>query len=147
MRLLLLAVTVLGCGDGRDAAPIGTLRAHPAPVAAKGRVKVSGTVIDDSTTSAARGVIVTLRGAAGDVEMLASDGKFELAVVPGRYRMMVRDPANRLIMVALSDRVRLDEGPRGELAAPDTGLMPTLDVDGELHDIEVVVTPAATVKV
>ena len=146
MRLLLLAVTVLGCGDGRDAAPIGTLRAHPAPVAAKGRVKVSGTVIDDSTTSAARGVIVTLRGAAGDVEMLASDGKFELAVVPGRYRMMVRDPANRLIMVALSDRVRLDEGPRGELAAPDTGLMPTLDVDGELHDIEVVVTPAATVK-
>ena len=144
MRLVLAVVLAIACGK-RDEAPVGKLHARPAPASAT-RVKVSGTVIDDSTGNPARGVLVTLRGQAGNVQMLANDGTFSFTVEPGRYRAMVRDPANHLIMIALADRVRLDRGPEAEVATPDPGLMPALDVTADLADVELVVTPAATVK-
>jgi hypothetical protein len=98
---------------------------RPAPRAA-GTVEIKGTVLDASDGSTVGGVEVVVRGPVGEASIAsAADGTFALDVSPGTYRAFVR--ADDVMTVGLADPVRLDLGPRADLAGlPDESLMPVI---------------------
>jgi hypothetical protein len=98
----------------------------PHKLAPRGTVEIRGTVIDRADGSPVGGVEVVVRGTAGEASVASSaDGRFALEVSPGAYRAFVR--GDDVMTVGLADPVRLDLGPRVELAGlPDESLMPLI---------------------
>lgn len=102
----------------------------PAPKAAApraaGTVEIKGSVVDGSDGSPVGGVEVVVRGPLGEASIAtAADGTFAIDVSPGTYRAFVR--ADDVMTVGLADPVRLDLGPRADVAGlPDESLMPVI---------------------
>jgi protocatechuate 3,4-dioxygenase beta subunit len=111
--------------------PAAHPRTHPRP---GGTVEISGTVVDRGDGSPVGGVEVVVRGPLGEASVsAAADGAFALDVSPGAYHLFVR--GDDIMTVGLQDPVRLDLGPRPELAGmPDESLMPLVIA---LHDTTV----------
>jgi hypothetical protein len=154
-----LAIVALGCGD-RDRSPTTT----PEPAArgphvtahtpAATDVSIAGKVIDQSTGRGVADVEVVLLAEATDISPRADHreltartdavGELALRAAPGTYRAFVR--SDDWLSIGLADRVRLDNGPRRELAGkPDEALMPLLEARTDLTGVELTVAGAATV--
>jgi len=103
-------------------------------------------VIDRDTRDAVGGVEVVLRGDRGDVTTRTSPGgTFSIELPRGRYHAFVRDA--RVMSTGLQPRTRLRSAPGPALAgAVDTGLMPVLDVDDAIENLELTVTAGATIR-
>ena len=151
MRLV-VAVLVLAACSGRDDKPAPAAKSRMAvpasrPSSPPGKVTIEGTVIDQTTGEGVREMVVTLRDARGDVRReTANDGTFSFVVTPGAYNIFVEDKNARLIMVGLQNRLRLDAGPRPELAAIDDGLLPMVVAATDIRELELTVSPAAIVS-
>jgi hypothetical protein len=151
----MLAIVALGCGD-RDPASTATTTAAPAPTkpaaqpAQTGDVTIAGSVIDQSSGHSVAGVDVVLRPESSDLAARTSEqtartnaaGEFSIRAVAGTYRAYVR--GEDVLSIGLADRVRLDAGPRRELAGkPDESLMPLLEARSDLTGVELTVVGAA----
>lgn len=127
---------------GSPALPAPHARATPKP---GGTVEIGGTVVDRSDGSPVGGVEVVVRGPLGEASVgAAADGTFALDVTPGAYHLFVR--GDDIMTVGLPDPVRLDLGPRPELAGmPDESLMPMVVA---LHDttVELPVTHGGAIE-
>ena len=112
---------------GSSAAPGAPALPARRPAARRGgSVEIKGTVIDRDDGSPVGGVEVVVRGPLGEASVAtAADGTFALDVSPGAYHAFVR--GDEVMTVGLQDPVRLDLGPRVELAGlPDESLMPLI---------------------
>jgi len=138
-----IAVLAIACGDKQRDVPAAAVAAKPSTAATK-RATIHGNVIDRSDGKPVGDVEVVLRGAGGETKATAAaNGTFELSVEPGAYRAFVRSP--RVMTVGMSERVRLDNVPRRELAgAIDEALLPVLDVERDIPALELTVMPAAS---
>ena len=129
-------VAAAPAGSGSSATPGSATPATPpalpvplpkhATPRAVGTVEIKGTVIDGSDGSPVGGVEVVVRGPLGEASIAsAADGSFALDVSPGTYRAFVR--GDDVMSVGLADPVRLDLGPRADVAGlPDESLMPVI---------------------
>lgn len=147
---LALALALIACGDKRAGQPVQPAPAPapvpPAVVAPAAFVTISGSVIDRDSAKPVAGVAVVLRGSAGDITTATTPtGTFSVQVVPGSYRAFVRD--DNVISVGITERTRLDNQPRRELAGiADEALMPVLDAATNREGVELVVVRAGTIK-
>jgi hypothetical protein len=142
-----LAVFALACGDKQSApsaAPPPVTQ--PAVVAPTTFVTISGTVIDRGTGKPISGIAIVLRGPSGDITTATNPtGAFSVQVVPGSYRAFVRD--DNVITVGLTERTRLDNLPRRELAGvADEALMPVLDATTDRKGVELTVVAAGRIN-
>jgi hypothetical protein len=128
-----VAAAPAGSGSAVVTPPPAAPPALPAPAAkrpttarAAGTVEIKGTVIDASDGSPVGGVEVVVRGPLGEASISAgNDGSFAVDVSPGTYHAFVR--ADDVMTVGLADPVRLDFGPRADVAGlPDESLMPVI---------------------
>lgn len=144
---VVIALVAIGCGETkREPAAAPSPIAKPASDPAPTTVEVSGVVIDRATGAPVGPVDVILRNHVGDLRIEASNtGEFTTRVEPGRYRAFVA--SDTLLSTGLVERVRLDTGPRRDLAqVADDGLMPVLDVTTDLRDVELGVTAAGVLE-
>jgi len=143
---VVLVLAACGGGDATPPAPTTKPTKSASPTSPTGQVTIEGSVIDQATGEGVREMIVTLRDASGDVRReTANDGTFSFVVAPGTYSIFVEDKNTRLVMIGLQNRLRLDAGPRPELAQIDDGLLPTLVATSDVRELELAVTPGAIV--
>ncbi|HUJ62038.1 MAG TPA: carboxypeptidase regulatory-like domain-containing protein [Kofleriaceae bacterium] len=141
-----VAIAAAACRGGSPPAPPHRTAPPPAPPpASDGTAAISGHVIDQVDHEPVAGATVVLASATGERTALAgADGGFALRVPRGRYRAFVR--GSDVLSVGFPDRVRLDPGPREALVGvPDRALMPTLDVDDDLANVELSVVRDARI--
>jgi hypothetical protein len=109
------------------------------------KVTIKGTLYDQDHPNPVGNVKLVLLGPAGEItQTTAADGSFQFQVAPGRYRAFVRDAD--WITTGLQDRIRVDDGPRSELAGVlDPHLAPLLIANTDLDHLELTATRGARI--
>jgi hypothetical protein len=141
---LVALVLAASCGDKQPSAPPSRHLTKPTAAAAPATtVTISGVVVDHTTGKQVGNVEVVLVGDAGEQTARANaTGEWTLRATPGAYRAYVR--GDGVLSVGLTERTRLDNLPRRELAGtPDEALMPLLDARADLTGVELGVEPVA----
>lgn len=146
MRALLLVI-VTACGSDKSTSPAPSSRLAPtAPAPAPTMVRATGTVFDRDVRQPVANVTIVLLGNGREYTTTTDPrGAFSLDAPRGRYRAFVRD--DRVMSTGMQGRLRLRIAPTAVLAgAPDDKLMPVLDLDRNVHDLELTVTVGAVIQ-